>query len=55
MSGEYEKILKRRLTRVGGRHDDPSLGSFLSMFDGSRLPPQVQDDRNNVKKGLFNP
>jgi len=51
MSSEYEKILKRRLTRVGGSTDDPSLAGFLSIFDSERLPTHFRDSRNNVKKG----
>ena len=52
MSTEYEKILKRRLQRVGGNTNDPSLAGFLSIFDRKRLPAHVQDDKNNVKKGV---
>lgn len=51
MSTEYEKILKRRLLRVGGRTDDPSLPGFLEMFKHDRLPAQVQDKQNYVKRG----
>ena len=51
MSTEYEKILKRRLLHVGGNTDDPSLSGFLSMFDSTRLPRHVRDEKNNVKKG----
>eukprot|EP00210_Caulerpa_lentillifera_P003834 g3662.t1 len=51
MSMEYEKILKRRLVRVGGRTDDPSLPVFLDMFKLERLPAQVHDKQKNVKRG----
>lgn len=53
MSNEYEKILKRRLARVGGSTDDPSLSGFLSLFDSERLPARVQDEKNNVRKGTL--
>jgi hypothetical protein len=37
---EYEKILKRRLARVGGDPSDPALGQLLDSFsDPARLPP----------------
>eukprot|EP00210_Caulerpa_lentillifera_P000051 g49.t1 len=51
MSMEYEKILKRRLIRVGGRTNDPSLHGFLDGFKPERLPVTLQDAQNNVKRG----
>ncbi|GBF98556.1 hypothetical protein Rsub_11886 [Raphidocelis subcapitata] len=37
---EYEKVLKRRLARVGGDPSDPALGQLLDSFStASRLPP----------------
>jgi len=51
MSTEYEKILRRRLTRVGGSEEDPSLSGFLGIFKSERLPAHVQDEKENVKRG----
>jgi len=51
MSTEYEKILKRRILRVGGRTDDPSLPRFLALFNPERLPSQLHDGQKNVKRG----
>lgn len=37
---EYDKILRRRLQRVGGDPDDPALPALLDAFtDAKRLPP----------------
>lgn len=32
MAAEYERILKRRLKKVGGSQDDPALGQLLAVF-----------------------
>lgn len=49
---EYEKILKRRLSRVGGDPSDPALGQLLDCFsDPRRLPPSAVAGGSAVRRG----
>ena len=38
LAGEYERILKRRLARVGGSPDDAALGRMVTCFTYALLP-----------------
>lgn len=50
LSQEFERILQRRLARVGGNPSDPGLAKFLECFDEQRVPSNVKVG-NSVKKG----
>ena len=38
LAGEYERILKRRLARVGGSPDDAALDRMVTCFTCAPLP-----------------
>lgn len=50
LSQEFERILQRRLQRVGGNPEDPALASFLDCFSEDRVPSTAKEG-TSVKKG----
>ena len=50
LSKEYERILRRRLQRVGGLQNDAALAQMLASFKEESLPDSVKQG-GSVKKG----
>jgi len=51
ISAEYEKILKRRVTKVGGSaSDDPSVHQVIGIFHEDQFPRQCLEG-SSIKKG----
>ena len=53
MSREYERILRRRISMVGGNSQDPHLDAMLEYFKEPNLPDHVKWGRNTVRKGTL--
>ena len=51
MSREYERILRKRISMVGGDSQDPHLNAMLEYFKEPNLPDHVKWGRNTVRKG----
>src|SRR4051794_8540111 len=50
VAGEYERILRRRMVRVGGSPDDAGLQRVLDMFKEETLPASIKAG-SSVRKG----
>jgi hypothetical protein len=51
ISSEYDKILRRRVQKVGGsEQDDPGVSKVLSIFSEDRFPAQCLEG-SSIKKG----
>ena len=52
ISSEYEKILRRRLQKVGGgsERDDQGVSKVISIFSEDQFPPQFVE-KGGIKKG----
>uniref|UniRef100_A0A7S1X0F4 Chalcone isomerase domain-containing protein n=1 Tax=Tetraselmis chuii TaxID=63592 RepID=A0A7S1X0F4_9CHLO len=51
MAREYERILRKRITLVGGDRHDPDLNTMLDYFKESNLPEHVKWGPGSVRKG----
>ncbi|KAK9805933.1 hypothetical protein WJX73_006432 [Symbiochloris irregularis] len=52
LHAEYEKILKRRIQRVGGVVQDTALLQLLDCFREENIPPSIKEG-DSVKKGTL--
>jgi len=51
MAREYERILRRRIVRVGGDENDPELKNMITCFDEANLPSGIKSGPGKVRKG----
>ena len=52
LAKEYERILRRRIQRVGGSQTDTALAQMLQSFDEKSLPDSIKQG-GSVKKGTL--
>ena len=52
LAKEYERILRRRIQRVGGSQADKALAQMLQSFDEKALPESIKQG-GSVKKGTL--
>mmetsp|Transcript_33797 Transcript_33797/g.84752 ORF Transcript_33797/g.84752 Transcript_33797/m.84752 type:complete len:349 (-) Transcript_33797:44-1090(-) len=53
MAREYERILRKRITLVGGDRQDPHLNTMLDCFKEANLPDHVKWGPGSVRKGTL--
>ena len=52
LAKEYERILRRRITKVGGSQTDAALDKMIKSFDEKALPDSIKQG-GSVKKGTL--